>query len=206
MHLTKNKSLLIIAAIFSLSACSPSSNSGSSHNVSFPDDKQISESLSAQLKNDPNSATARDLVHSLGGEKGDLKFLIKDVIYRDGAYEVHYDAALVMGQAGTDSLKTLYSGMVPEAERAKLTPDTRETYEAWLKSHAETLKKDAGSKAAGVALANTIELLNTCYQDAKPGTEIPVMQGLGALLSPARSGLYAEKIARPDVTVRCLPM
>ncbi|WP_226858548.1 hypothetical protein [Diaphorobacter aerolatus] len=174
--------------------------------ISFPEDAKIAEALQTQLKNDPNSATARELVRTLGGEKGSLKFLIKDVIYRQGAYEVHYDAALVMGQAGTDSLKALYAGMVPEADRTRLTPDTRETYEAWLKNQAETLQKDPARKAAGDALASTVELLNQCYQDAKPGAEIPVMQGLGALLSPARSGLYAEKLPRADITVRCLPM
>jgi hypothetical protein len=31
------------------------------------------------------------------------------------------------------------------------------------------------------------------------------MQGLGALISPERSGLYAEKLALPDTTARCLP-
>ena len=37
------------------------------------------------------------------------------------------------------------------------------------------------------------------------GSEVTVMQGLAALISPERNGLFAERIALPDTTVRCLP-
>ena len=37
------------------------------------------------------------------------------------------------------------------------------------------------------------------------GAEVVVMQGLGAQLSPERSGWFAEKLALPDTTAQCLP-
>ena len=37
------------------------------------------------------------------------------------------------------------------------------------------------------------------------GAEVTVMQGLAALISPERNGLYAEKLAQPDTTAHCLP-
>ncbi|GAB2466515.1 hypothetical protein GCM10027082_17620 [Comamonas humi] len=189
-----------LTAALALAACSPSPG------ISYPDDAQIAAALDQQLATDPNSAAALALIRTLGGEQGKLRYQIKRVVYRQGAYEVHYDAALHMGQAGTDSLKALYASMIPEAERGKLSPDALETYEGWLKQHAETLQKDAAHRGEGQVLANTVALLDQCYRRVKPGEEIPVLQTLGALLSPERKGLYAEKIVLPGTTVRCLPL
>lgn len=187
-----------------LSACSPSSSG--TQDIKYPSDEQITASLNAQLSNDPNSAAARELIQTLGGEKGKLKYAIHQVIYRDSAYEVHYDAVLVMGQSGAQSLQTLYARMIPDEEKAKLPDTALGTYSDWLKSHAETLQKDPAQQTQGVALSSTLAALSECYASTKAGDEVTVMQGLGAQLLPERKGLYAEKLAMPHTTVRCLPV
>ena len=48
-------------------------------------------------------------------------------------------------------------------------------------------------------------MLGKCYRGTDTGAEVTVMQGLGALISPERKGLYAEKLALPETTVQCLP-
>ncbi|WP_036595357.1 hypothetical protein [Ottowia thiooxydans] len=194
----------MVSAAGVLSACSPGSSDG--RNITYPSDGQISAALDAQLAGDPNSASARELIQSLGGEKGKLKYSIQQVIYREPAFEVHYDAALVMAQAGEQSLEALYSRMIPEEVRAKLPNSTLAAYTDWLNNHAQELLKDPAQKAQGAALTSTMTALGKCYGGVKPGEEVVVMKGLGAHLLPERKGLFAEKLAMPNATVNCLPI
>ncbi|UCV01352.1 hypothetical protein KI609_06465 [Acidovorax radicis] len=186
-----------------LLACSPRSGPEAPAGAAYPTDAQISAALQTQFQTDPHSAAARDLIRTLGGDKGALRYQIHHVIYRQGAYEARYDAVLVMGQPGAQSLLALYASMIPEAERAPIGAASLDAYETWLKAQAESLKKTSPPQAQ--ALMATMELLGKCYRDARAGSEVTVMQGLGALISPERSGLYAEKLALPDTTARCLP-
>ncbi|WP_423457814.1 hypothetical protein [Ottowia sp. VDI28] len=195
---------LFITAALMLASCSPAPSGG--QNITYPSDEQITAALDAQLASDPNSAAARELIQTLGGEKGKLRYSIHQVIYRESAYEVHYDAVLVMGQPGEQSLQALYARMIPEEERAKLPDTALATYSEWLKNHAETLQKSPDQKAQGQALGNTLAALGECYGGVKPGAEVVVMKGLGAQLLPERKGLYAEKLAMPNAVVRCLPI
>lgn len=190
---------VLTAATLLLAACSPSAPPP----ITYPSDAQISAALETQFASDRNSAAARELIRTLGGDKGKLRFQIHHVIYRQGSYEARYDAVLVMGQPGAQSLQALYASMIPEPEHAKLPEASLPAYENWLKQQAETLKKTSAPQAA--ALQNTLEMLGKCYRDQQAGTEVTVMQGLGALISPERNGLYAEKLALPDTTARCLP-
>ncbi|RZJ14017.1 MAG: hypothetical protein EON50_07630 [Acidovorax sp.] len=188
-----------MGSMIALGGCSPSAPP----TIAYPDDQQIAAALEAQFASDRHSAAARDLIRTLGGEKGKLRYQIHQVIYRQGPYEARYDAVLVMGQPGAQSLQALYATMIPEAERAKLPQASLEAYEGWLKQQAESLKKTSAPQAA--ALENALETLGKCYRDQQAGAEITVMQGLGALISPERNGLFAEKLALPDTTARCLP-
>ena len=203
-----NYALLNIGMIISmglmLAACSPAPFGA--RNIAYPSDEQIIAALNAQLANDPSSAAARELIKTLGGEKGELRYAIHQVIYRESAYEVHYDAMLKMGQPGEQSLEALYARMIPEEEKAKLPEATLATYLTWLKSHAQVLLKDPAQQAQGQALNDTLSSLGECYGAVKPGAEVVVMQGLGAQLFPERKGLYAEKLAMPTTRVRCLPL
>ena len=185
-----------------LTACSPSSTPPALGGIAYPTDEQVSAALEAQFASDRHSAAARDLVRTLGGDKGRLRYKIHQVVYRQGAYEARYDAVLVMGQPGAQSLQALYASMIPEAERAKL-PGGLDAYEGWLKQQAESLKKTSAPQAQ--ALTGTLEMLGKCYRGAKEGEEIVVMQGLAARLVPERSGLFAEKIPAAATTVHCLP-
>ena len=72
-----------------------------------------------------------------------------------------------------------------------------------LASGGQALKKTSAPQAA--ALENTLEMLGKCYREQPAGAEVTVMQGLAALISPERNGLYAEKLAQPDTTAHCLP-
>ena len=186
-----------------LTACSPSSTPPALGGIAYPTDEQVSAALEAQFASDRHSAAARDLVRTLGGDKGRLRYKIHQVVYRQGAYEARYDAVLVMGQSGDQTLQALYARMIPEAERSKLAQGSLEAYESWLRQQAESLKKT--SPPQGQALLDTLDLLGKCYRGKETGAEITVMQGLGALLSPERKGLYAEKLALPDTTMQCLP-
>ena len=78
----------------------------------------------------------------------DIRYQIQQVIYRQGAYEARYDAVLVMGQPGLQSLQALYANMIPEAERTKLPQASLEAYETWLQQQAQTLKKTSAPQAA----------------------------------------------------------
>ena len=190
---------IYFAAMLSLGACSPSAPPP----IAYPSDAQISAALEAQFASDRHGAAARELIRTLGGDQGKLRYQIQQVIYRQGAYEARYDAVLVMGQPGLQSLQALYASMIPEAERAKLPQASLEAYETWLQQQAQTLKKTSAPQAA--ALENTLEMLGKCYRDQPAGAEVTVMQGLAALISPERNGLYAEKLAQPDTTAHCLP-
>jgi hypothetical protein len=197
------RGLACFVAAGTLMACTPSSTPPALGGIAFPTDAQISAALDAQFASDRHSGAARELVRTLGGDKGKLRYQIHQVIYRQGAYEARYDAVLVMGQPGTQSLQSLYASMIPEAERAKLPQASLEAYEGWLQQQAESLKKNAPSQAQ--ALAGTLEMLGKCYRGKEAGADVTVMQGLGALISPERKGLFAEKMALPDTTVQCLP-
>ena len=200
---TLRGSACLIAAA-TLAACGPSSKPSALGGIAFPSDAEISTALEHQFESDRNSQAARELVRTLGGDKGKLRYQIHDVIYRQGAYEARYDAVLVLGQPGSQSLQALYASMIPEAERSKLPQASLEAYEGWLQQHAESLKKNAPAQAQ--ALAGTVEMLGKCYRGKEAGAEVTVMEGLGALVSPERSGgLFAEKLALPDTTVQCLP-
>lgn len=198
-----SRALACFTAAGALAACSPSSTPPALGGIAFPTDAQISEALQAQFASDRHSDAARELVRTLGGDQGKLRYGIHHVIYRQGAYEARYDAVLVLGQPGAQSLQALYASMIPEAERAKLPGAGLEAYEGWLKQQAESLKKSAPAQAQ--ALAGTLEMLGKCYRDKEAGAEVTVMRGLGALISPERKGLFAEKLALPDTTVQCLP-
>lgn len=187
-----------IAAAGSLLACSPWDSS-----VRYPTDAQLSAALEAQFASDRHSAAARDLIRTLGGDSGRLRYHIRHVIHRQGSYDTRYDAVLVMGQPGTQSLQALYASMIPDAERAKLPQASLETYEAWLRQQAQVLQKTSAPQAQ--SLLNTLELLGKCYRDQQAGAEVTVMEGLGALVSPERNGWFAEKLALPDTVARCLP-
>jgi hypothetical protein len=193
----------VLIAAGALAGCSPRSEPAALGKIAFPTDAQISEALEAQFASDRHSDAARELVRTLGGEQGKLRFQIHHVIYRQGAYEARYDAVLVMGQPGSQSLQALYATMIPEPERAKLPEKNLEAYEGWLRQQAEALKKSAPPQ--GQALAGTLDMLGHCYRGKEAGAEVTVMQGLGALLSPERKGLFAEKLALPGTTVQCLP-
>ena len=195
------RGFLCVGAACALLACSLASENG--RGIAYPTDAQIASALEAQFSSDRHSTAAHDLIRSLGGDKGQLRYQIHQVIYRQGAYEARYDAVLVMGQPGTQSLQALYASMIPEAERAQLPQADLDTYEGWLKQQVQALQKTAPPQAQ--ALANTLELLNSCYRDKPAGAEVTVMHGLGALLSPERQGLYVEKLALPDTTAHCLP-
>lgn len=194
---------LAVFTAAALTGCSPSAESPALGNIAFPTDAQISAALETQFASDRHSGAARELVRTLGGEQGKLRYQIHHVIYRQGAYEARYDAVLVMGQPGSQSLQALYATMIPEADRAKLPEKSLESYEGWLRQQAEALKKTAPPQAQ--ALAGTLDMLGRCYRGKEAGAEVTVMQGLGALISPERKGLFAEKLALPDTTVQCLP-
>lgn len=204
MKLIIFRGFLYMGMAGTLLGCNASSDPDPLGTVRYPTDLQIASALEAQFASDRHSAAARDLIRTLGGDKGKLRYQIHQVIYRQGAYEARYDAVLVMGQPGVQSLQALYASMIPEAERTKLPQASLEAYEGWLKQQAESLQKTSAPQAQ--ALVNTLALLGKCYRDKEAGAEVTVMQGLGALISPERKGLYAEKLALPDTTVHCLPV
>ena len=201
--LTTPRLLILSALVALLSACSPRETEFKPEHLAFPSDAQVTTALQQQFASDPNSASARDLVKTLGGEQGELRYRIQRVVYRQGAFEAQYDAVLHLGQPGAQSLAALYAGMIPEAERQKLKAQTLEAYEAWLTQQAASVEKTAPDQAR--ALARTIDVLGQCYRQAPAGADVVVMQGLAALLSPERKGLYAEKLPSDRATILCLP-
>ncbi len=172
--------------------------------IRFPDDADIAKALSADFAQDADNARARELVRTLGGETGALDYRIRQVIWRQGAFEARYEVNLKMGQAGSASLQQLYATMVPKDEAAKLPQQTLPAYEEWLKQHAATLEKSDAQQAA--ALRASLDNLGKCYRDAKAGDSVALMTGLAALISPARDGWFAERLQSPAVRLHCLPL
>jgi len=196
--------IFALAISTALGACSRSESGSSPGNIAFPTDAQIHSALQQQFAHDPAHAPARQLVQALAGENGQLRYQIRQVIYRQGAFEARYDAALHLGRPGAESLQALYATMVPAADRAKLPAQDLAHYEAWLRQHADSLEKTDGAQAQ--ALRATLDVLGRCYREAPAGSDVVVMQGLAALLSPERSGLFAEKLPSDTATVQCLPV
>ncbi len=194
--------LCICAAL--LTACDRAPGGVSRNGVQFPVDADIVEALAANFKQDPNTAQARALLATLGGEKGQLDYSVRNVISRAGAFETHYDVTLRLAQPGADSLLKLYAGMVPAAERAQVPAQDLAAHERWLAAQAQALEKTDAAQAA--ALRKTVDLLGKCYRGAKTGDSVPLMEGLVALLSPSRNGWYAEKLNSPGTVLRCLPV
>lgn len=67
---------------------------------------------------DPHSAAARELIQSLGGKRK-LRYTMFHRVISRGDSSTHYDAVLVMGQPGEQSLQTLYARMIPDEEKSK---------------------------------------------------------------------------------------
>ncbi|AVP58996.1 hypothetical protein C7H73_05600 [Pulveribacter suum] len=172
--------------------------------IAFPSDAQIHKALQTQFAQDPANEAARQLVRTLAGERGALRYQVRQVIYRQGAFETRYDAALHLGQPGATSLQALYGTMIPQAERDKLPAQDLAGYEAWLQQHLAGLDKTDAPQAQ--ALRATLQVLGECYRNAAEGSEVVVMQQLAALLSPERSGWFAEKLPAAGASVRCLPV
>jgi hypothetical protein len=170
--------------------------------IQFPADAEIAAALAASFAKDPNTVQARTLLTTLGGERGQLDYQIRNVVYRQGAYEAHYDVALQLGQAGADSLNKLYASMVPPAEREKLPQDLG-SGEKWLAGQAQGLEKTDPAQAG--ALRKLMDTLGTCYRQAKTGDKVILMTSLVSLVSVSRTGWYAEKMPSPEMALRCLP-
>ncbi|RYF42251.1 MAG: hypothetical protein EOO27_45390 [Comamonadaceae bacterium] len=194
------------AAVLTLSACGKAGDGAAPtrSGISFPADTDIATALQANFAQDPNSAKARELVKLLGGEKGQLDYKVHQVIYRQGAFETRYDVSLRMGQGGAESLQKLYATMIPKEEAAKLPEQTLAAYEKSLGDSAAALEKSNPQQAA--ALRATLDNLGKCYRDAKANDSVALMNGLSALISPARDGWYADKLQSPQVELRCLPL
>lgn len=194
-----NLGICILGVAMALGACLDSGG----QNIRFPADPAIQAALQAQFANDPHSAAARELVRTLGGEGGELRYRVRHVLYRQGPFEARYDAVLHLGQPGARNLQQLYASMIPEAERTRLPAQDLAHYEEWLRQLAATLEKANPDQSR--ALRHTLEVLGPCYRDAPAGAEVVVMEGLSALLSPERKGLFAEKLPSDQAVLRCLP-
>lgn len=185
------------ACVAGLTACKPAA-------ISFPQDTDIANALQANMAQDANSAKARELIQTLGGEKGQLDYKVHRVVYRQGAFEAQYDVSLRMGQNGADSLQKLYATMIPKEEAAKLPEQTLAAYEKWLGDNAQSLEKSDPQQ--GAALKATLQNLGQCFREVKPNDSVALMSGLAALISPARDGWYADKLQSPQAQLRCLPL
>ena len=180
-----------------LTACKPAA-------IAFPEDADIAKALQANMAQDANSAKARELIQTLGGEKGQLDYKVHRVVYRQGAFEAQYDVSLRMGQTGADSLQKLYATMIPKEEAAKLPEQTLAAYEKWLGDNAQSLEKSDPQQ--GAALKATLQNLGQCFREVKSNDSVALMSGLAALISPARDGWYADKLQSPQAQLRCLPL
>jgi hypothetical protein len=198
--------LIALTTVTLLSACGKSDDGQSvvRNGVYYPADAGITKALQKNFSQDPNNAQARELVRTLGGEKGALEYTIHNVIHRQGAFITQYDVSLRMGQSGTESLQKLYASMIPKDELAKLGQATLPAYEKWLEDNAQALEKGDAQKAA--ALRKTVSMLGKCYRTAKTNDSIKLMSGLEAVVSPARDGWYAEKAPSPQIALLCLPI
>lgn len=126
------------------------------------------------------------------------------MVWRQGVFEAHYDVQLRMSQPGSESLRALYAQMVPAYAAQTLPEQTLATYAQWLRAHADTLERSAPQQAT--RLRASLDRLEACYAQAKPGDAVTLMTGLGALLSPARDGWYAERLPAPAMQLRCQPL
>ncbi len=172
--------------------------------IAYPPDADIVAALRANFQEAPDNARARELVAQLGGPQGALDYSIRRVVWRQGAFETHYDVQLRMGQAGADSLLALYAQMVPAQAQQQLADKTLQAHAQWLRAHADQLAKTAPQQAE--RLRASLDSLNACYAKAVAGDTVPLMTGLGALLSPARDGWYAERLHSAGLQLRCLPL
>ncbi|RYF43991.1 MAG: hypothetical protein EOO25_01285 [Comamonadaceae bacterium] len=204
MKLHRTCSFFFLCALALLAGCGRSAGGVERNGVRFPADGEITASLAANFEKDPNTAQARTLLATLGGEKGQLDYAVRDVVSRGPVFEAHYDVGLRLGQAGSDSLNKLYAAMVPPAERAQLGGNDLAAHERWLAAQAQALEKTDPAQAQ--SLRATVEALGKCYRTAKVGDRVPLMEGLVASLAPSRNGWYAEKIAVPGTVLRCLPV
>ena len=187
-----------------LAACDrPGAGSGPA-GIAFPDDAAITQALKTDFDGNPDNAAARELIATLGGDKGRLDYRIHRVVFRQGAFEAQYDVSLHLSRAGGESLQQLYGNMIPKEAREKLQEQTLAAYETWLTGQAAAGEKTDATQAA--ALRRSLATLNECYKAAKPGDDVLLMQGLAALVSPARDGWYAEKLESPQLRLRCLPL
>lgn len=189
------------ATLALLAACSPRP---AHEALAFPADTAIAGALRSNFESDPDSARARELVATLGGAQGTVDYGIRRVVWRQGSYEVQYDVHLRMGQNGADSLRGLYAQMIPAEAVQKLPQQTQEAYVQWLRAQADGLDKSAPQQAA--RLRASLDSLDACYAKAKAGDAVTLMTGLGALLSPERSGWYVERLQAPGMQLRCLPV
>lgn len=195
---------LVLSTLAALSGCDPvGTPPGRAAGPTYPEDEQITKALQEDYAQDPSSAQARDLVRRLGGDQGTLQYAVRRVVYRQPAYEVHYDVALKLAQDGAESLRALYASMVPAPEDAKLQDKSLAGYEQWLAAQAQALEKT--DKAQAAALRRSVETLGKCYRERKSGETVDLMGGLRALVSPARDGFYAEKLESPRLQLVCLP-
>lgn len=193
---------IVVAAVL---ACGVSACTRDSSSIAYPADADIVKALQSNFTQDANSAKARELVKVLGGEQGQLVYKIRNVIFRQGVFEAQYDVSLRMGRNGAESLKHLYATMIPKGEAAKLTEQTLAAYAKWLDENAKAIEKTNAQQ--GAALRVSIKKLDDCYGNAKAGDSVPLMDGLSALVAPARdTAWYAEKLQSTQVLVRCLPV
>lgn len=189
---------LVAAAALALSSgCGPAP-------IAYPPDTDIVAALRANFNEAPDNARARELVAQLGGKQGTLDYGIRRVVWRQGAFETHYDVQLRMGQAGADSLLALYAQMIPAEARQQLPDQALQAHAQWLRAHADQLAKTAPQQSE--RLRATLDSLDACYAKAAVGDTVPLMTGLGALLSPARDGWYAERLQTAGLQLRCLPL
>lgn len=194
--------LFACAVLVFLSACE---RKGVGHaGIAFPEDAAITQALKTDFDGNPDNAAARELIATLGGPQGRLDYRIQRVISRQGAFEAQYDVSLHLSRAGADSLQQLYSNMIPKEVREKLPEQTLAAYETWLTGQAASGEKADAAQAA--ALRRSLATLNECYKAAKAGDDVTLMQGLAALVSPARDGWYAEKLESSQLRLRCLPL
>ncbi|VWX61736.1 conserved exported hypothetical protein [Burkholderiales bacterium 8X] len=189
-------------ACLALTACSRGADDR--HGIHFPSDSDIAQALQVDLDKDPNSAKAREMVKTLGGDQGTLDYKVQKVIYRQGAFEAHYGVSLRMARSGEESLQRLYASMIPADALKQIPEQTLASYEKWLADSAASMEKSDPRQAA--ALKASLESLGKCYRQAKANDRVELMAGLTALISPARDGWYADKLQSPSAQLHCLPL
>lgn len=200
----RSTGLVACALLVLLSACDRKGTGAGHAGIAFPDDAAITQALKTDFDGNPDNAAARELIATLGGAQGRLDYRIQRVVSRQGAFEAQYDVSLHLSRAGAESLQQLYGNMIPKDVREKLPEQTLAAYETWLAGQAASGEKADAAQAA--ALRRSLATLDECYKNAKAGDDVTLMQGLAALVSPARDGWYAEKLESPRLRLRCLPL